>query len=114
MLGGGSAVAPPGFLGARSGKPTSPPGGIGSGGLAGAAFYWPKSGQYSGRFLLSQGGMAMRVSLLASAFIFATVTAAFAQNPADTTGNDTSKLLDIAQSGNAAAKVKYADRKSVV
>jgi hypothetical protein len=52
--------------------------------------------------------MAMRVSLLASAFVFATVTAAFGQNPADTTGNDTSKLLDIAQSGNAAAKTKYA------
>jgi hypothetical protein len=52
--------------------------------------------------------MAMRVSLLASAFVFATVTAAVGQNPADTTGNDTSKLLDIAQSGNAAAKTKYA------
>jgi hypothetical protein len=52
--------------------------------------------------------MAMRVSLLASAFIFATVTAAVGQNPADTTGNDTSKLLDIAQSGNAAAKTNYA------
>ena len=50
----------------------------------------------------------MRVSLLASAFVFATVTAAFGQNPADTIGNDASKLLDIAQSGNAAAKTKYA------
>ena len=50
----------------------------------------------------------MRVSLLASAFVFATVTAAVGQNPADTPGNDTSKLLDIAQSGNAAAKTKYA------
>jgi len=49
----------------------------------------------------------MRVSLLASAFVFATVTAAVGQNPAETPGNDTSKLLDIAQSGNAAAKTKY-------
>jgi len=51
----------------------------------------------------------MRVggSVLASAVVFATVTAAFGQNSDDTTST-TSKLLDIAQSGNVAAKAKYA------
>ena len=51
----------------------------------------------------------MRVgdTVLASAFIFATATAAFGQNPGQKPDAGISKILDIAQSGNAAAKTKY-------